>query len=662
MDNQAFENRVAAITQAVRKVSPNDSTTGLCPTGSGDGLDQLVEAIEDFLRRSRESARSFQRAHEAMRSFQGTDEAPREEKTSVDRNLLMDALEENVPDNIYFKDTEGRFIHVSGALAGFFNLEHAADAIGRTDFDFFREEHARAAFEDEQRIIRTGEPIVNKEEREVWPDRPDTWALTTKMPLRDRQGVIVGTFGISRDITERKRAAESLKRSEERYRLLFNSINDAVFVHGLTADGRPGRFTEVNNLACERLGYTREELLRMSPLDIDTPEDAAKARETVARLKTEGHAVWEGVHVHKTGLRIPVEIRSHLFDMEGEPAVLCTVRDVTSRKELEENLEGERALLATLIDHLPDYISVKDTEGRLLITNTANARVMGLERAEDAVGRTDLDFFPPPEAARYLADERMVLQTGAALVNKEEESIDRDGNTRWTLTTKVPFRNAQGKIVGVVCTGRDITERKEAEERIQDLARFPHENPNPVMRVSLDGVIHYGNPSSRSLLTTWAGSAQGRIPLAHMPALLQAWATGEKRKTEVREGKNVFELTIVPVPSRGYINLYGRDITEEKSLSEKFLQAQKMEAIGRLAGGIAHDFNNILTVIGGYCALMQEDLIEESPMRAQVAEIHRATKQAAALTTQLLAFSRKQVLIPRVINPGALVRAVENIL
>ncbi|HYW85479.1 MAG TPA: PAS domain-containing protein, partial [Spirochaetia bacterium] len=355
---------------------------------------------------------------------------------------------------------------------------------------------------------------------------------------------------------------------------------------------------------------------------------------------------WEGIHLHKMGLRIPVEISNHLFDMEGEPAVLCTVRDITGRKELEETLLRERTLLVTLIDNLPDYVSVKDTESRVLITNTANARVMGLEKAQEAVGRTDFDFFPPAEAARYIADERAVIQNGTALVNREEESTDRHGHARWTLTTKVPLINAQGKVTGVVCTGRDITERKEVEERIEDLARFPDEDPNPVMRVSLDGSIHYGNQASRSFLASWAGAQNGRIPLVYMPELLQAWAAAEKRRIEVREGRNVFELTIAPIPSRGYINLYGRDVTEEKSLSEKFLQAQKMEAIGRLAGGIAHDFNNLLTVIGGYCTLMREELVEASPMKGQVEEIQKATKQAAALTGQLLAFSRKQVLIP----------------
>jgi PAS domain S-box-containing protein len=474
--------------------------------------------------------------------------------------------------------------------------------------------------------------------------------------------ILLGFLYRSRRLRTVQSAADALRESRERYRLLFHSINDAVLVHGLTSEGLPGRITEANDMACERLGYTREELLRMSPLDFDAPETAAIAPQMMVRLKAEKHAVWEGVHVSKAGAKIPVEISNHLFDMAGEPTILATVRDITGRKQLEENLERERTLLLTLIDNLPDYVSVKDTESRVLITNTANALVMGLECAHDAVGKTDFDFYPRSEAEAYRADEQAVIETGMALINKEEESSDRQGRTRWTLTTKVPLRDAQGRVVGVVCTGRDITERKQAEERILDLARFPDENPNPVMRMSPDGVIQYSNESSRSQLPSWTGTQGGSIPPEHMPELQLAWASGEKRRIEARDGRNVFELTITPIRSRGWINLYGRDVTEEKSLAEKFLQAQKMEAVGRLAGGIAHDFNNLLTVIGGYCALMQEELPEGSPVRTQIDEIVRATKQAAALTTQLLAFSRKQVLMPRVINPNDLVRDVENII
>ncbi len=656
MEEQSFEARVAALADALRRASPRESSTGIARTGKGDPLDLLAEAIEDFLRRSQESVRAFQTAQEALLKPQSSGEPV------VRMQALMEALEENIPDTIYFKDTEGRFIHVSKAHLRAFKLTDKKSAIGRTDFDLFTEEHARAAFEDEQRIMRTGEPIINKEEKETWLNHPPTWALTTKMPLRDPQGNVIGTFGISHDITERKQAEEALRKSEERYRLLFNSINDAAFVHEITPDGLATRITEVNDIACQWLGYSRDELLHMGFHQVIPPETALIAQEMLIRLKSNKHSVWEGALLSKAGLRIPVEISNHLFEMDGKPTILSTVRDITSRKKLEENLEREKALLLTLIDSVPDYISIKDTQSRVLVTNTANARVMGLESTTEAIGKSDLDFYPGPEAAQYMADERMILQTGAALFNKEELSSDRKGHARWTLTTKVPLRDAQGKVIGVVCAGRDITERKQTEQRIQDLARFPDENPNPVMRVSLDGSILYANPSARSLLSSWAGRPGGPMPPESVRELRGAWASGEKRVVEAHEGKNVFLLTITPIGIRAYINIYGRDVTEERSLAEKFLQSQKMEAVGRLAGGIAHDFNNLLTVIGGYCDLLLEELTAGSRVKAQVDEIARAAKQAATLTRQLLAFSRKQFLVPQVVSANELLKAVENIL
>jgi PAS domain S-box-containing protein len=125
--------------------------------------------------------------------------------------FLMHTLMDQVPDNIYFKDRESRFIRISSALARIFGLSDPAEAIGKSDFDFFSEEHARQAYEDEQAIIRRGEAIT-KEERETWTDRPDTWVSTTKVPLRDAAGNPVGTFGISRDITAHKRAESESER------------------------------------------------------------------------------------------------------------------------------------------------------------------------------------------------------------------------------------------------------------------------------------------------------------------------------------------------------------------------------------------------------------------------------------------------------------------
>src|SRR5438477_3200007 len=130
--------------------------------------------------------------------------------------FLMETLMDNLPDHIYFKDRQSRFIRINKAMARRFNLAAPAEAIGKTDFDFFTAEHAQQAFDDEREIIRTGKPMVDREEKETWPDGSVSWVSTTKQLLRDKNGGIIGTFVLSRDITPRKAAEEALaKKAEE---------------------------------------------------------------------------------------------------------------------------------------------------------------------------------------------------------------------------------------------------------------------------------------------------------------------------------------------------------------------------------------------------------------------------------------------------------------
>src|SRR5262249_14961793 len=151
-----------------------------------------------------------------------------EEELAHERYLLRSLLD-TVPDKIYFKDRDSRFIRVNKDLAENFGLGDAAEALGKTDSDFFTQEHAAQARADESEILRTGRPIVAKEEKETWlSDGRVTWASSTKMPLRDSRGEIIGTFGISRDITERKQAEEALRQSEERYRSVIAAMQDGI--------------------------------------------------------------------------------------------------------------------------------------------------------------------------------------------------------------------------------------------------------------------------------------------------------------------------------------------------------------------------------------------------------------------------------------------------
>ena len=145
-------------------------------------------------------------------------ERRRADLTRARERKLLDMLMAHLPDNIYFKDRNSRFIAVNQAMARWTGLGSSVDLIGKSDHDLFSPEHADAALADEQKIIQTGEPIINLEERETWPDREDTWVSTTKMPLCDDHGRIIGTFGLSRDITERKHAEEQVARITEKLR------------------------------------------------------------------------------------------------------------------------------------------------------------------------------------------------------------------------------------------------------------------------------------------------------------------------------------------------------------------------------------------------------------------------------------------------------------
>jgi PAS domain S-box-containing protein len=150
------------------------------------------------------------------------------EEALAKEHALFCMLMDNVPDAIYFKDAESRFTLINQAQACRFGLSDPAQAVGKTDFHFFTEEHARPAYEDEQTIIRSGQPLVGKEEKETWPDGRVGWVSTTKMPLRDQEGRIVGTFGISRDITERKLAEEQIKAALAEKEVLLREVHHRV--------------------------------------------------------------------------------------------------------------------------------------------------------------------------------------------------------------------------------------------------------------------------------------------------------------------------------------------------------------------------------------------------------------------------------------------------
>ncbi|HEY0838133.1 MAG TPA: PAS domain S-box protein [Azospirillum sp.] len=201
-----------------------------------------------------------------------------------------------------------------------------------------------------------------------------------------REGQVRGAVAAFHEITERLRQQRVLRESEERYRMLFNSSMDAIMVHRITPDGGAGRFVEVNDVACERLGYTRDELLCRTPADIDETESAGNEQRVAAELREHGFALFERVHVAKDGRRIPVEIAARRFQHDGQPAVVALARDITERKRAEER-----------IYHLAHYDALTDLPNRRLLMDRLD-RALALAARHGrivAVLMLDLDGFKP---------------------------------------------------------------------------------------------------------------------------------------------------------------------------------------------------------------------------------------------------------------------------
>jgi PAS domain S-box-containing protein len=271
-------------------------------------------------------------------------ERKRAEAALKEERHLHHTLMDNLPDLIYFKDRESRFTRINLALTKEYGLSEPAQAIGKTDSDFYPPELAKEFHQDEEEIIRTGQPIVDKEEKGCSPDGCVTWVSTTKMPLRDANGNIIGTFGVSRDITKRKRAEEAVRRSEIRFRTLFDSTSDAVML--LDEKG----FFDCNQATLAIFGCsTREEFCSRHPADLSPPtqpcgtDSFTLANQRIATAMKEGSNHFEWVHKRAdTGETFPADVLLNAMELDGKRVLQAVVRDISERKRAEAEIINAR--------------------------------------------------------------------------------------------------------------------------------------------------------------------------------------------------------------------------------------------------------------------------------------------------------------------------------
>jgi PAS domain S-box-containing protein len=349
------------------------------------------------------------------------------------------------------------------------------EVLGKSDLDIFPTELAGQYYEDDQSMMKSGQPL-DREEPTVNPRTGEKrWLQTTKVPLRDKQGAVVGLIGISRDITKMKQVMEALRESQALNHSLLEQLPMGIF-----RKDREGRFVLVNSEFCRIKDMKAEDFLGKTPMEVATLE-AAKQGDMGLATKYAAAGVEHHERIMQTGK--PIELDEEYVKADGTKLFLHAIKlpvfgpdgkiigtqgiqfDITERKQAEEALARERLLLRTLIDNVPDCIYAKDTAGRKTMANPADLKNLHCKTEAEAIGKSDFDLFPKEDAERFWADDQRVLQ-GQPVLKREEFFLDEKGQKHWLLTSKVPLCDPNGKITGLVGIGRDITTGKLAEEAL----------------------------------------------------------------------------------------------------------------------------------------------------------------------------------------------------
>jgi PAS domain S-box-containing protein len=296
-----------------------------------------LRAQEEELRQNLEEMQATQEdLHRQIEENKKSQEALGKEKA------LMDALLNNVPEHIYFKDKQSRFIRFSKSMVKLFGLKKEEELIGKSDFDFFTDEHARPAYEDEQRIIKTGKAIIDQEEKEVMDDGRISWVNTTKMPLTDAEGNVIGTFGISKNISHIKglemEAREMMKTIDSNRKLLIDILNKVPAKIFLKDEN--GVFIVVNEAVASIYNKTPEQIIGTSDFDNHPNEDVASWRAQELEIIRTG----EKSYLHKENQRgtdryLNTTKAPFLLATTGKTGLLGIQIDVTNLKIMEDEVK-----------------------------------------------------------------------------------------------------------------------------------------------------------------------------------------------------------------------------------------------------------------------------------------------------------------------------------
>lgn len=607
----------------------------------------------------------------------------------------LEAVMDAVPHALYVKDLNQRLVLANRATAELAGMEREQLA-GKTLAELSKavvvrpEDAARVATTDAQ-VLTTGKPVEFEIERIVGRGERRRFRVI-KAPLRDASGAITSILLLAEDISARVRAEQELRAQREQ----LQAILDAV-AQDLVVKDAQGRVILVNQRVLQRWNRPKEELLgvRGHSLDGLTSQDLARIAESDRRVLEEGRELVEVTHVRDASGELKT-FRNHkvpLRDATGAiTGLVMTAEDISELVASQRDLAESQHLLRTVLDVIPETVTLKDPAGRYQVVNAEMLTRNGWNAA-DTIGRSteDMPFLTDQGKADIRRADAEVLTTGQPVVLPQVEWRE-PGGSRYERVLKQPLRGPDGVITGIVTIGEEITSlveaRQEAERARRTLETFLDALPAGVFAKDQHGRFTLANAPFAAIYGLTPGEVLGRTScdLPHVtPEQIAAFAEEDRRVMELGEAVDagVFAgprlpgqperwFRVVKVPLRdtsgATFGLAGlaEDVTEHKkteaerlALSRLMQRTQNLESLGVMAGGIAHEFNNFLQRILGHTELALAALPAGHAVRRDLEQVQQAGRSAVTLTNQMVALSgRSRFRVEQII----LNRAVEAML
>lgn len=514
-----------------------------------------------------------------------------------------------------------------------------------------------------------------------------------RVVARDENGRALRAIGTNLDITKRKNAEDALRQSEEKYASMIKASPDAITLRTLP----DCRYIDVNESFTQLTGYRREEVLGKSIEDLNILIDSQKHTQLVNKVQQAGDTQDDEFRYRtRTGdVRIG-KVSATRVNVGGKDCVLSVTRDVTDSKLAEAALRASEERFRTLVESLHATVMILGPRGEIQFANRAALNLFG-HTLDEIVGRTSIELGWNPvdangnELPHELRPAPRVLASGKPVRN-EVFGWRRPGSSEllWTIGDLVPLFDKDGKLEKVVVAFSDITLQIRAAEALRQseekYARMIQFSPDAVTLRTVpegrlidvnDTFIRLSGYSREEVLGTLAteldftldGEWRKQVEegLRHNGSVRDFEFEYRTKSGDMRLGRG--SASLIEVAGQSCVLTIVRDITDDKRAEEALRKSeirlqtmQKMEAVGRLAGGIAHDFNNMLMVVSGQLELLREQLAQQPDHIRKIEQAQKAAERAAALTRQLLAFSRRQALQPQIVNLSTIVSEMNKLI